>query len=190
MSTTNPSTTTLPLFNNNKSLYGTRTQTNQSSKKISLIEDKTTLEPARLSPVVSSAHHVNHLNYQRALSMNPSATSELSNSQIQKSIRIQKQALNDIRLDRMHENIPQQLIQWKTSMTIRIQAMKSRMLDENHQSCDQLKAFRKLMKTALDEKVIRELLTMKSNPQTINTEELDRIEQRFEQLKVRPDGIL
>ncbi|CAF4282776.1 unnamed protein product [Adineta steineri] len=64
----------LPLFNNNKSLYGSRTQTNQSSKKISIIEDKTTLEPVRsspLSPIIPSTNL--NINAQRSIPItNPS----------------------------------------------------------------------------------------------------------------------
>jgi hypothetical protein len=177
---------TLPLFNNNKSLYGTRTQTNQSSKKISIIEDKTTLEPARpapSSPIVSSTH--SHLNYQRAASLNIPTSSEFSTSQVQKQIQIQKQALNSIELDQMHENVFHQLDDWKTSMYNRVQSMKDRMLTENSQSYDQLFTLQNLMKQVLQETLIKQLLMMKNNPQTINSEELDQIEQRLEQIKVK-----
>lgn len=183
MSNNNTSNTTLPLFNNNKSLYGTRTQINQSSKKISIIEDKTTLEPVRPplpSPIASSLH----LNYQRAVSMTGPTTSEFSQSQLRKYIQIEKQALNEIDLDQMHENIPQQLNQWKMFMTKRIETMKSLMLEGNHQSNDQWKPFRKLMKTALEENVIKELLALRSNPASNSEEKLDQIEQRLEELKV------
>ena len=183
MSNNNTSNATLPLFNNNKSLYGTRTQTNQSSKKISIIEDKTTQEPVRLllsSPSI-------HLNYQRAVSMTVPTTSEFSHSQLRKYIQIEKQALNEIELDQMHENIPQQLNEWKMFMVKRIEAMKNLMLEGNHQIYDRLKTFRKLMKTALEENVMKELLALRTNQQNINGEELDQIEQRLEELKVKDE---
>jgi hypothetical protein len=177
---------TLPLFNNNKSLYGTRTQTNQSSKKISIIEDKTTLEPVRQfpsSPIISSTN--SHLNYQRAASLNIPTSSEFSTSQIQKQIQIQKQALNSIELDQIHGNIFHQLDQWKTSMDNRVHSMKTRVLAENNQLYDQLLTFQNIMKKLLEEQIIKQLLMMKNNSQSINSEELDQIEQSLEQIKVR-----
>lgn len=175
---------TLPLFNNNKSLYGTRTQTNQSSKKISIIEDKTTLEPVRQfpsSPIISSTN--SHLNYQRAASLNIPTSSEFSTSQIQKQIQIQKQALNSIELDQIHGNIFHQLDQWKTSMDNRVHSMKTRVLAENNQLYDQLLTFQNIMKKLLEEQIIKQLLMMKNNSQSINSEELDQIEQSLEQIK-------
>jgi hypothetical protein len=165
------------LFNNNKSLYGSRAQGNQSSKKISIIEDKTTFERVRLTP--SSP------NYQRSTSVNiPSTSSEFSSSKTHKQIQIQKQALHSFELEQMHENVYQQLDEWKNFMYNRIQSMKSRMLEENTQSYEQLIAFQNLMKKLLEDTLIKQLLIMKNNPQSINSEELDEIEQRLEQMNV------
>jgi len=175
-----------PLFNNNKSLYGTRTQINQLSRKISIIEDKTTLEPARpipSSPIIPSTN--SNLNYQRLTSVNIPISSELSSSQIHKQIQIQKQALNSFELEQMHENVFHQLDEWKNSMYNRVQSMKNRMLEENNQLYDPLLTFQKLMKKLLEDQLIKQLLIMKNNPQLINSEELDEIEQRLEQLKVK-----
>jgi hypothetical protein len=169
----------LPLFNNNKSLYGSRPQANQLSKKISIIEDKTTLEPFRLgpsSPIISST------NYQRSLSVNIPVS---SSSQLHKQIQIQKQALNTFELGQMHGNVNQQLDEWKNSMYNRVQTMKNRILEENTQSYEQLISFQNLMKKLLEEKLIKQLLLMKNDPQSINIEELDEIEQRLEQMKVK-----
>ncbi|CAF4190748.1 unnamed protein product, partial [Adineta steineri] len=123
----------LPLFNNNKSLYGSRTQTNQSSKKISIIEDKTTLEPVRsspLSPIIPSTNL--NINAQRSIPItNPSTSSEFSSSHIQKQIHIQKQALHLFDLEQVHDNIQQQLDDWKHSMYNQVQSMKIHMLKQN-----------------------------------------------------------
>jgi hypothetical protein len=174
----------LPLFNNNKSLYGARTQTNQSSKKISIIEDKTTQEPVR--PVPSSPiTFVTNSNYQRSTSIHIPSSSELSNSQLHKQIQIQKQALNSLELDQMHKDVFQQLDEWKTSMYNRVKSMKKRMLEENTQSYEKLLEFRNLMKQLLEETLIPQLLMMQNNPQSVNSEELDEIEQRLEGMKVR-----
>jgi hypothetical protein len=174
----------LPLFNNNKSLYGTRTQTNQSSKKISIIEDKTTQEPVRPAPS-SPITFVTNSNYQRSTSVHIPSSSELSNSQLHKQIQIQKQALNSLELDQMHKDVFQQLDEWKTSMYNRVKSMKKRMLEENTQSYEKLLEFRNLMKQLLEETLIPQLLMMQNNPQSVNSEELDEIEQRLEGMKVR-----
>jgi hypothetical protein len=182
MSNNNP----LPLFNNNKSLYGTRTQISQSSKKISIIEDKTTLEPVRptpSSPIISSTN--SNSNYQRSTSVNIPLSSELSSSQIHRQIQIQKDALNSIELEQIHENVFHQLDEWKNSMYNRVQSMKNRVLEENTQSYKPLSEYRNLMKQFLEEKLIKQLSSMKNNPQSINSEELDEIEQNLEQIKVK-----
>jgi len=169
------------LFNNNKSLYGSRAQGNQSSKKISIIEDKTSLERVRLtpsSPVISSTN-----SNTRSISVN--IPSEFSSSQTHKQIQIQKQALHSFELEQMHENVYQQLDEWKNFMYNRIQSMKTRMLEENTESYEQLIAFQTLMKKLLEDTLIKQLLIMKNNPQSINSEELDEIEQRLEQMNVR-----
>ncbi|CAF0756541.1 unnamed protein product [Rotaria sordida] len=174
----------LPLFNNNKSLYGTRTQTNQSSKKISIIEDKTTLEPARptpSSPIISSTNL--NTNNQRSTSISISTSSELSPSQIRKKIQIQKQALNSFDLKQMHEHVYQELDEWKNSMYNRIRSMKDRMLKENTDSYEELMKLQNLMKEILEDKLIKQLSVMKNNPQLINSEELDEIEQNLKQIK-------
>jgi hypothetical protein len=176
----------LPLFNNNKSLYGARTQTNQSSKKISIIEDKTTLEPARptpSSPIISSTN--SNSTYQRSTSVNIPTSSELSSSQIHKQIQIQKQALNSFELEQMHKNIFHQLDEWKNFMYNRVQSMKTRTLEENTQSYEQLLTLQNLTKNFLEDILIKQLLIMKNNPQSINSEELDEIEERLEHVNVR-----
>lgn len=63
--------------------------------------------------------------------------------------------------------------------------MKKRMLEENTQSYEKLLEFRNLMKQLLEETLIPQLLMMQNNPQSINSEELDEIEQRLEGMKVR-----
>jgi hypothetical protein len=176
----------LPLFNNNKSLYGTRTQINQLSRKISIIEDKTTLEPARQissSPIVSSTN--SNLNYQRSTSVNIPLSSESSSSQIHKHIQIQKQALNSLELEQMHENVFHQLDEWKNSMYNRVESMRNSILEENSKLYDPLLELQNFMKKLLEDKLIKQLLIMKNNPQSINSEELDEIEQRLEQIKVK-----
>ncbi|CAF0753494.1 unnamed protein product [Adineta steineri] len=174
----------LPLFNNNKSLYGSRTQTNQSSKKISIIEDKTTLEPVRsspLSPIIPSTN--SNINAQRSIPItNPSTSSEFSSSHIQKQIHIQKQALHLFDLEQVHDNIQQQLDDWKNSMYNQVQSMKIHMLKQNAQSFEQLIKFQNLSKKLLEETLIKQLLIMKNNPQSINSEQLDEIEQHLQQM--------
>ncbi|CAF2641900.1 unnamed protein product [Rotaria sp. Silwood2] len=174
----------LPLFNNNKSLYGARTQTNQSSKKISLIEDKTTLEPARptpSSPIISSTN--SNTNNQRPTSISIPTSSELSPSQIHKHIQLQWQALNSFDLKQMHAHVYQELDEWKKSMYNRILSMKNHMLEENTHSYQQLLGLQNLMKKLLEDELIKSLLMMKSNPQLINSEELDKIEKNLKQMK-------
>ncbi|CAF3885851.1 unnamed protein product [Rotaria sp. Silwood2] len=174
----------LPLFNNNKSLYGARTQTNQSSKKISLIEDKTTLEPARptpSSPIISSTN--SNTNNQRPTSISIPTSSELSPSQIHKHIQLQWQALNSFDLKQMHAHVYQELDEWKKSMYNRILSMKNHMLEENTHSYQQLLGLQNLMKKLLEDELIKSLLMMKSNPQLINSEELDKIEKNSNQMK-------
>jgi hypothetical protein len=176
----------LPLFNNNKSLYGSRAQGNQFSRKISIIEDKTTLEPVRAAPSSPIIPPTNsNSNFQRSTSVQIPTSSELSSSQMHRQIQIQKQALNSFELGHMHENVHQQLDEWKNSMYNRVQSMKNRMLEENAQSYEQLTQFQDLMKNILENTLIKQLLIMKNNPQSINPEELDEIEQRLEQMKVR-----
>ncbi|CAF1083136.1 unnamed protein product [Rotaria sp. Silwood1] len=174
----------LPLFNNNKSLYGTRTQINQSSKKISLIEDKTTLEPARptpSSPIISSTNL--NTNNQRSASISISTSSELSPSIIHKYVQIQRQALASFDLKQMHEHVNQELDEWKKSMYDRILSMKNRTLEENTHSYDQLRTLQRVMKQLLEDKLIKQLLFMKNNSQLINSEELDDIEQKLKYIK-------
>ncbi|CAF1562578.1 unnamed protein product [Adineta ricciae] len=175
----NSNTANPPLFNNNKSLYGTRTQTNQSSKKISIIEDKATLEPVRpfSSSLNASSTHPNS-SFQRNVS------SELSSSQLHKQIQIQKQALNSINLDQMHQNVYHQLDEWKNMMYNRVDSMKSRMLEENAQSHNQLISLQSVMQSLLEEEIIKQLLLLKANPQLINDQELDGIEQRLERAEI------
>lgn len=179
----------LPLFNNNKSLYGPRAQINQSSKKISIIEDKTTLEPFRVtpsSPIISSTNsNLNSNYYQRSTSVSIPTSSELSSSQIHKQIQIQKQALNSIELEQIHGNVFYQLDEWKNSMYNRVLSMKTRALEENNQTYEPLITMQNLMKRLLEETLIKQLLLMRNNPQSINSEELDEIEQHLEQIKVK-----
>jgi hypothetical protein len=63
--------------------------------------------------------------------------------------------------------------------------MKTRMLDENTQSYEPLMNFHNFTKNLLENKLIKQLLIMKTNPQSISSEELDEIEQRLEQMTVR-----
>ncbi|UJR37962.1 hypothetical protein I4U23_030646 [Adineta vaga] len=175
---TNPSL----LFNNNKSLYGSRTQANQSSKKISIIEDKTTLEPVRPAPTTPNVSSTNtNTNFHRTTSVNlPSTSTEISSSQMHKHIQIQKQALKTIDLDQMSTTIHQQLDEWKNLMYNRILSMKTRMLEENAQSHDELITLQNIMKNLLEEKLIKQLLIMKTNPRSINSDELDEMEVHLE----------
>ena len=177
--------TPLPLFNNNKSLYGTRTQTNQSSKKISIIEDKNTFEPVRNFPSSTTSN----INQHRIASVNSSQQFEYSPSYIQKQIQIQKQALNVLDLEQVHGNVFRQLEEWKSSMNNRVQMMKTRMSDENNHSYEQLSTLSSLTKKMLEENLIRQLLQMKTNPQTITTEELDKIEQGLDELRLNIESI-
>lgn len=173
----------LPTFNNNKSLYGSRTQASQSSKKISIIEDKTTLEPARTfaSSIPTSSNHFNH---QRSSSVNNAPSSELSSSQIQKQIQIQKQVLETFDLTQTHGHVYQELDEWKNSMYTRVQSTKDDEMQKISKPYEDLVEFQNQTKKILQDSLIKRLLLMKTNPQLINTEELDEIEQKLDEIKV------
>ena len=184
MSNYNEPNTLVP-FNNNKSLYGPRTQTNQPSKKISIIEDKTTLEPAHPNLSSSVTYSTNlHSKYQRLSSSNISILSEPSPLQIRKQIQIQKEALDSIELKQMHDHVYQQLDEWKNSMYFCVQSRKNRMLEKNTQEYNHLIEFQNLMEKVLEDELIKQLLSMKNNPQAINSQQLDEIEQKLLQIKV------
>lgn len=182
MSSNGPTAT--PLFNNNKSLYGSRTQSNQSSKKISIIEDKKTLEPVRHNGNSSQGYSsaLNSNSY-RSSSFSTSSSFEPSISQIHKQVQIQKQALDSYDLRQLHENIYQQLNQWKESTYSRVCLMKERMSGENENVFNELTNFHQSMKTLLEETLIKQLLMMKENPHLVNNDELDRIEEQLNYLE-------
>ncbi|CAF3704697.1 unnamed protein product [Rotaria socialis] len=170
------------LFNNNKSLYGAKSQASQSSKKISLIEDKTTLEPARAhrsSLILSSTN----ANYQQSTSINIPTSSECTNSQIHKQILVQKQALESFDLRHAHNHVYQELDEWKNSMYNRLQSMKHDKLAENNESYNELIKLQSSMKKLLQDQFVKKLLIMKSNPQSTDSEQLDEMEQRLQQMK-------
>ena len=176
---------TLAPFNNNKSLYGPRTQTNQSSRKISIIEDKTTPEPPRPSLSSSVTYSTNSdSEYQRLSSCDIPILSELSPSQIRKQIQIQKEALNSIELKQMHNDVYQQLDEWKNSMYVCVQSRRNRMLAKNTQTYNCLLEFQTLMKKVLEDELIKQLLSMKNNLHAINSQQLDDVEQKLLQIKV------
>ena len=180
--------TSLPLFNNNKSLYGARTQASQFSRKISIIEDKTTLEPARANPSSPGLTASSNGNFQRSTSHGvappPSSSAEPSLSRIHKQIEVQKQVLHSYELEQLHENIYRQLNDWKSSMCQRVQSMKDAMSEENAQATGEVLPFQELARKLLEESLIRKLVQMKENPQMINDDELDRIEEQLDKLKV------
>ena len=84
----------------------------------------------------------------------------------------------------MHEHVHEQLDQWKTAIGSRVLSMKTRTLDENGQSYDQLLKFQHVIKDLLEEKLIKQLLLIRDNSQSIDTDELDRIEEQVNDIKV------
>lgn len=70
-------------------------------------------------------------------------------------------------------------------MSQRVQTMKETMSEENAQACHEVLKFQDLARKVLEESLIQRLLQMKNNPQTIDDDELDRIEEQLDKLKVR-----
>ena len=128
--------TTLPSFNNNRSLYGSKTQANKVSKKISIIQDKLTQEPVQFdisSTTIPSTNSGLNINAQRSISTNISSLPERSPSQLRKQIEIEKEALNSFDLKQVHSHVYQELDEWKNSMHSRVQSIKTDALDQNNQ---------------------------------------------------------
>lgn len=184
MSTVNNNPPPAQLFTNNKSLYGSRAYVNQSSKKISIIEDKTTLEPVRHSNTPNSFKSSSNANIHRSISTPVSLPQPPTLSQIRKQIDIQKHALNSYPLESVQDGILQQLEDWKTSMYARVHESEHQCANQNDDQYRQIVEFLKTAKITLQESIISKLLQMKQNPNAVHISEIDKLEDQLDKIQV------
>ncbi|CAF0778092.1 unnamed protein product [Didymodactylos carnosus] len=194
-----------------KSLYSNKNlhpAQNPAMKKIRFIEDKVTLQPVveqkakkeQQVPVKSKLHDSVQRNggngvkfaliepsssVPRPISIQPSQQD--IKKQIQSLIHEtneQKQILDHLELEEIHETVSQELDSWKSHMCDRITLMHDKIMAENDSSYDQLYCFQQTIQNILNDHLIRRLEKMaRKSDDELNKQDLDEIELRLGQMK-------
>ncbi|CAF1627785.1 unnamed protein product, partial [Didymodactylos carnosus] len=164
-------------------------------KKICFIKDKVTQQPfieqdTKKSTSNNSASNGVTVAVTETVSSRPQTVQDCSqdiNKRIQDLIREtneQKQMLNQLELEEIHETLNEELDSWKRQMYDRIALMHDKILDESNSSYDQLYCFKQTIQHILNDHLIQQIQKIaKKTDDELNEQDLDEIESKFIQLK-------